>query len=179
MIENNRFRTSQPRQAPERYAQPDKKMRKAVIIILQIICIFGCSKQNDLEENFINSENDCWVIYSQNQRNYSFWRFNKNKTSDNLLRNENGNLENFNTDGDLIIGPKKWKVSSDSILTWGMHKYDVIDANKNVIVLMAEEKETHEQFHLFLIRENKLTLRKGASYFEQKRLKNQEKYISK
>ena len=95
------------------------------------------------------------------------------------MRSDNGKFETFNTDGDLIIGPENWKVSSDSVLTWGMHKYDVINANENVIVLMAEEKETHKQLHLFLIRENQLTLRKGAYYFEQKRLKNQEKYKSK
>ena len=154
-------------------------MRKAVFIILQIICIVGCSKQKDLEEKFINNDNECWVVYAQSQPNYTFWSFNKNKTADNLLRNNNGKLETFNTDGDLIIGPKNWEVSSDSILTWGMHKYDVINANENVIVLMAEEKETHKQLHLFLIKENKLTLRKGAYYFEQKRLKNKEKYISK
>ena len=154
-------------------------MRKVVFIILQTICIVGCSKQNDLEENFINNDNDCWVVYSQNQPNYTFWRFNNNKTSDNLLRDENGDLESFNTDGDLIIGPQKWKVSSDSILTWGMHKYDVVNVNNNVIVLMAQEKDTHKQVHLFLIRENKLNLRKGAYYYEQKRLKKKGQYISK
>ena len=113
-------------------------MRKAVFIILQIICIVGCSKQKDLEEKFINNDNECWVVYAQSQPNYTFWRFNKNKTADNLLRSNNGKLETFNTDGDLIIGPEKWEVSSDSILTWGMHKYDIINANENVIVLMAE-----------------------------------------
>lgn len=154
-------------------------MRKNIFILLLTLCFIGCSKSNDTEKKFINNENDCWVIYSQDYPNYTFWRFNKDKTSDNLERNKNGDFENFNVDGDLIIGPKKWEVSTDSILTWGMHKYDVVNANENVIVLMTEDKETHKQSHLFLIKENKKTQRKGAYYFEQKRLKNSEKYISK
>lgn len=139
----------------------------------------GCSKRNDLEEKFINGDNDCWVIYSQNYPNYTFWRFNKDKTSDNLWRENNGDLKKFNVDGDLEIGPKKWNVSSDSILTWGMHKYDLVNANENVIVLMSEDKKTLKQWHIFLIRESKTTQRKGAYYFEQKRSKNKESYISK
>jgi hypothetical protein len=167
--------------ASDSYTQPvdHYTMRKNIFILLLTICFIGCSKSNDLEKKFINSDYDCWVIYSQNYPNYTFWRFNKDKTSDNLERKENGDFENFNVDGDLVIGPKNWKVSSDSILTWGMHKYDVVNANENVIVLMAENKENHKQSHLFLIRENKKTQRKGAYYFEQKRLKNSEKYISK
>jgi hypothetical protein len=154
-------------------------MRKNIIIFLLIFYLTGCSKSNHLEEKFINNENDCWVIYPQKYPRYTFWRFNKDKTSDNLTREKNGDLKKFNVDGDLVIGPKKWEVSSDSILTWGMHKYDVVNANENVIVLMTEDKETFEQWHIFLIREDKKTKRKGKSYFEEKRLKNREKYISK
>lgn len=152
--------------------------KKSFILILLVISITGCSKSNNLEEKFFNSSKDCWVVYSQNHPNYTFWKFNKDKTSDKLSRDENGNLETFNIDGDLVIGPEKWQVSSDSILSWGMHKYDVINANKNLIVLMYEENETHKQGHIFLVKENKSTLRKGAYYFEQKRLKNPKKYIS-
>ncbi|MNT79553.1 hypothetical protein D3C72_2188960 [compost metagenome] len=59
-----------------------------------------------------------------------------------------------------------------------MHKYDVINANENLIVLMYEENETHKQGHIFLVKENKSAFRKGANYFEQKRVKNPEKYTS-
>lgn len=90
-------------------------MRKAVFVILQIICIVACSKQNDLEEKFINSDSEYWVVYAQNQPNYTFWRFNENKTADKLLRNNDGKLETFNIDGDLIIGPENWNLKSRNL----------------------------------------------------------------
>ncbi|MEY2922114.1 MAG: hypothetical protein RL108_736 [Bacteroidota bacterium] len=151
---------------------------KKISLILLVSILIGCSKSNSIEEQFLNKPDDCWVVYSQNQSHYTFWKFNKDKTSDNLSRDEKGDLKNFNIDGDLVIGPLKWQVSSDSILSWGMHKYDIINANKNLIVLMYEENKTHLQGHIFLVKENKSTLRKGEYYYEQKRLRNPNKYFS-
>jgi hypothetical protein len=154
-------------------------MKKIYIILnLVVISLVGCSKSDSLEKKFFNNSEDCWVEYSQSQPDYAFWRFNKDHSSDNLERDEKGNLETFNIDGDLVIGPKKWYISSDSILSWGMHKYDVVNANEKVIILMYEENKTHEQGYIFLVKEDKSTFRKGANYFYEKRLKNPKKYIS-
>lgn len=166
------------RVAANRCEKQETHMKKIILIIVQAIFILGCSNQNSLEKKIITKTNECWVVYSQVYPNYTFWSFNKDMTADNLERNENGHFKNFNVDDDLVIGPQKWNISSDSILTWDIHKYDIVNVNENIIVIMSVNKETKKQDHLFLIKENKMTLRKGAYYYEQKRLKNQEKYKS-
>lgn len=153
-------------------------MRKTILIFLLLIFSFGCSSRDSLKQMFITKNGECWVVHSQDHPNYTFWSFNEDMTADNLNRDKSGSLKKFNIDEDLIIGPKKWSISSDSILTWGMHKYDVVTANENAIVLMSEAEETNKQWYLFLIKESKKSMRKGAYYYEQKRFKNRKKYKS-
>ena len=142
----------------------------------------SCKRQenkHNLNAIFVNKSQECWVVYNQLQSNYVFYRFNNDKTSDNLQRDENGDLKEFNVEGDLIIGPEEWNVTNDSILTWGAHKYDVINANENAIVLMYINHETDLPGYMFLIKEGKANMRKGVRYYEEKRLKNPLTYKSK
>jgi ligand-binding sensor domain-containing protein len=63
LIENNRFRTSQPRQAPERYMQTNHKTMKTKLIFLQVFLILSF---------FSLKAQENWTIYNSSNSDLTF-----------------------------------------------------------------------------------------------------------
>ncbi len=148
-------------------------MKKTLYIFIIVITFLSCSKTNSIEDTFVTGQNEYWTYYSQGQSGYMYFKFHKDKTYDKYERD----LSLFNNDGDLISGNRNWSVSKDSIFTWGAHKYDLISCNEKAIVIMYFEKNGIPGY-IFFIKEKVGEKRKGDYYYEQKRLKNVEKYKS-
>jgi len=143
-----------------------------IVVVLVLVTLSGCKKNNPMEENFITSDDEYWATFSEKQFHGISYKFKKNGQYDKYLR-FGDNYELFNNDGDDIDDYRLWSVSKDSILSFGAHKADVVLYNKNVIILSYGEFG-----YTFLVKVKKGMNINGQYYYETKRKQHPEKYKS-
>jgi len=154
-----------------------KKSKYNFLLLLFYIPIFNsCTNHNEIEQIFINEDNEYWACYNQQQSTYVYFQFHNNATFDQLAHDSSGDFILTNRGGDVMHSVGPWSVTKDSILTWGPHTYDILNYNENAIVLLFVNPETKLQSHTILIKEKSPNYRKSPAYYEQKRKANPKKY---
>lgn len=148
--------------------------------IIRISIVFGtfflfisCTKK-ELKDYFVNNQNEYWVAYTFDSfgplaNRYQFYENNK---YDRIKTDENGEKVPQYSDGDLIFDIREWNVTSDSILSWEGHKFDIIMCTDEFILLLFGK----EQRRIFLVKDKLLEDVKTKQYYFEKRQKYPEKY---
>lgn len=154
-----------------------KMKTKTIILFIMIVTIFGCNKSTTIENTLINNSNNYWVYYNPKQTGYIYFKFNDNGSVDKYTRDLKGEFLLFNSEGDIVNNNRVWSISKDSILNWSGHKYDIVNYNERVIVLLYEDKKSKLQKNIFLVKEEKDKFRNSTYYYEQKRKNNPAKYV--
>lgn len=147
---------------------------KNILITIFLFSLFACENRSEIEKAFITEENEYLTYYSQGQTGYLYFKFLENGNYDKYERD----MRLFNNDGDLIEDNRNWSVSKDSIFTWGAHKYDVVSYNDKIIVLLYQQTPKSIPGYVFFVKQKDSQIRKGENFYEQKRIKNPNKYKS-
>ncbi|WPO80389.1 hypothetical protein [Flavobacterium sp. KACC 22761] len=142
------------------------------------ILLTGCSRKNPIEKALETKSNEYWrFYYNYDNTTYStYYKFNDDKLSYNFTVDENGKFTDKPEDPYYPNEPRKWSVSSDSIMTLRGFSYDVISYNDKAIVLTYPTKEKPYQNYVFLIKEKEGDLKRYAGDYDEKRLYNPERY---
>lgn len=124
-----------------------------------------------MRQIFITNDDEYWCVYDDIDSGYQgiYYKFHENGVYD-RYRIEKGVAYVNNNAPDNYPGIKKWEVRKDSIAILNNHTFDIVSYNQNVIILSKYER------HIFLIKENSKSVRKGGKFFYNKREDNPEKY---
>jgi len=139
---------------------------------LSIGLFIACKADKNLADNIYCNSDEYWEVYTPAEGFRGvYFRFYKDFSSDRFKVVDNKMVLN-ESDGDLIYEREKWLLSSDSIMNWGMHKYDLVKLDKTTMVLYHPN-----DIYLVLLKVNKNKLMKGRRHYEQKRIKYPVKYL--
>lgn len=106
-----------------------------ILIILSFIIVSSCSKKNKLETIFITKQNEYWQYKDDCQSYGVYFKFNKKGDYDKYNRFINDGFELFNNDGDLMSGPRSWRIKNDSTFVWNDEEYKIEKCNTEEIIL--------------------------------------------
>lgn len=150
-------------------------LNKIIKIVFLVEILSSCSSHHEMENYFINGKNDYWVLYKDNSTNSheKYYRFNDNGKSDEYCRSEDS--LHICRGSDLITSDAPWKLTSDSILEWGILKLHIVSCSNNVIVLY---KTGEFKKHLFLIKTFENNLINPRYYYDELNLEDNNGNVS-
>lgn len=154
-------------------------MKNKIYTFILLTIMVSCEKQNSLKEILIAKPDEAWVIYSSEPyvSSFTYYKFEKDNFSNRVERDSTYKFYKYKGGSDVQEGPVKWYVTNDSILKWGLHAFDVVSYNNNVVVLYyTSDNNYRNDKMLFLIKEKENSPRKYSNYFSQKRVEHPEKY---
>ncbi|KAF2336193.1 hypothetical protein [Flavobacterium daemonense] len=153
---------------------------KIYYFFFAILLLTACSRKNPIEKALETKSNEYWRFYYNydNMTHSTYYKFKDDKLSYNFTIDEDGKFTDKPEDPYYPNEPRKWSVTSDSIMTLGGFSYDVISYNDKAIVLTYPTKEKPYQNYVFLIKEKESDLKRYADDYNEKRLYNPEKYKS-
>jgi hypothetical protein len=151
-------------------------MKSKTYLLIIVLILTSCKSENNIENIFLNNANEYWKYYTTDSNSVTYFQFNKDHLSHRFdTDNRNRYYENKG-ERDVIEVPQKWSVTQDSIMSWGGSTYDIVSFNKNVIVLNYLNEEKPFTGFIFLIKTKENEIMRGPGFFEQKRIKDPEKY---
>lgn len=139
----------------------------------------SCKKQSALEEILIAKPDEAWVYYSPAPylTSFTYYKFEKNGLCTRYERDSENKFYKYKGAADNPEEPVKWGATNDSILKWGMHSFDVVSYNDDIIVLYNIYNNNYrDERMIFLVKEKENSPRKHSNYFSQKRRNHPEKY---
>ncbi|EHQ40950.1 hypothetical protein [Myroides odoratus] len=148
--------------------------------IIRISIVFGtfflfisCTKK-ELKDYFVNNQNEYWIAYEFESYGplANRFQFYDNNKYDRIRINDDGEKVTQYHEGDLVFDSRDWSVSTDSILTWEGHKFDIVVCTDEFILLLFGK----EQRRIFLVKDKLLEDVKTKQYYFEKRQKYPEKY---
>lgn len=149
-----------------------KKWR--ISILFGTFCLFISCTKKELKDYFVNNKNEYWIAYTFDSSGplANRYQFYENNKYDRIMINENGEKVPQYSDGDIIFDIREWNVTSDSILSWDGHKFDIIVCTDEFILLLFGK----EQRRIFLIKDILVEDVKTKQYYFEKRQKYPERY---
>jgi hypothetical protein len=157
-------------------------MKSKIFILIFCTTLASCTKQNSIQDVFYSGSDEYWQYYTGNYSGPVYFKFNKNNTSD-YVDIEKDKFIIMKSEGDIELKPVKWSVSKDTILTWGINKYDIVSYNDKLIILYNQGRNEAngkmESGFIYLVKGTIDNVRREPGYFGYKRELYPEKYRKK
>jgi len=133
--------------------------------------LLSCTEKITIEDVLHTDSNEYWQFYTGQYYGPSYIKFHKNNTSNNVSI-EDGKFINRN--------PAKWSISKDSILTWDINKFDIVEYNDKVVILYNQCKDGFDgkivSGFIYLVKGTIDNVRREPGYYGYKRELHPEKY---
>lgn len=146
---------------------------KISILFVFTFIITSCVKK-EMKDYFLNHKDEYWSAYEFESYGplANRFQFYDNNKYDRIRINDEGEKVPQYHEGDLVFDSRDWSVSTDSILTWEGHKFDIVLCTDEFILLLFGK----EQRRIFLVKDKLLEDVKTKQYYFEKRQKYPEKY---
>ncbi|MBS7254256.1 hypothetical protein [Flavobacterium branchiicola] len=151
-------------------------MKSKTYLMAILLALTSCKSDNNIENIFLNNADEYWKYYTTNSNSSTYFQFNEDHLSHRFEIDNKNHFHENKGEGDIVEVPQKWSVTEDSIMSWGNLTYDIVSFNKKVIVLNYLSEEKPFTGFIFLIKTNENEIMRGPGFFEQKRIKDLEKY---
>lgn len=150
-------------------------MKTKVFTIILCMYLLSCTEKITIEDVLYTDSNEYWQYYTGQYYGPSYIKFHKNNTSNNVSI-EDGKFINRNPAGN----PAKWSISKDSILTWDINKFDIVEYNDKVVILYNQGKDGSDgkivSGFIYLVKGTIYNVSREPGYYAYKRELHPEKY---